>query len=191
MKQKRRFMAWSEGDAVDRAVRDPKFGKLARNFAQFYLDVTNEIRWAETGHEFAHNPNTRMPYTQCVSTERIVDPACQSYHPGYLRAWFKLKHYAVQLTFFGQGVARVTGVKGWTAISEQGLNTTVGVVAKEDLEAIGFHEYRVGNVLFWEALALCHETAHPLLCPICRDSKVRHDGKTCGHENGPVRLGMH
>lgn len=188
------YLFGSQGEAVDKARGDRAFREQVKAFAQFRTDLHNELSWAETGHHEMREPDSRVQRVRCVHTERLPVKEWK-HHPGYLSAWFTLRSFIVEIQFLGQDVADLKAVESLTHYTSNGVQGSVDRLsdrgwAHDDINNLGL-TWSARNPLFWYALALVHETPHPMLCGECRRARIGGDGKPCGCADGSGRVYMH
>ena len=188
------YLPGSQGEAVDKARSDRAFREQVKAFAQFRTDLHRELSQAETGHHEMSFAGSRESAVRCVHTERLVQPEWK-HHPGYLSAWFTLRSFLVELQFLGQDVADLKAVEALTHYTSNGVQGSVDRLsdrgwAHDDITNLGL-TWSARNPLFWYALALVHETPHPMLCGECRHARIGGDGKPCGCAEGSGRVYVH
>ena len=188
------YLPGSQGEAVDKARSDRAFREQVKAFAQFRTDLHNELAWAETGHHEMRFSNSRESRVRCVHTERLAQPEWK-HHPGYLSAWFELRSFLVEFQFLGQDVADLKAVESLTHYTSNGVQGSVDRLSDrgwtcDDINNLGL-TWSARNPLFWYALALVHETPHPMLCGECRRARIGGDGKPCGCAEGSGRVYVH
>jgi hypothetical protein len=188
------YIPGSQGEAVDKARSDRAFREQVKAFAQFRGDLHRELSQAETGHHEMRFAGSRESAVRCVHTERLAQPEWK-HHPGYLSAWFTLRSFLVELQFLGQDVAGLKSVEALTHYTSNGVQGSVDRLsdrgwAHDDINNLGL-TWSARNPLFWYALALVHETPHPMLCGECRRARIGGDGKPCGCADGSGRVYMH